>query len=430
MVRMGLLITSPPRPDRNVITVDDGGCSESLMSHSDISDDDANEGGESLVPVWQDDDDDDDDDEDEEVGGGDGTMTPLDAKDDTSRCQYPLSIALDLPALEITISLSYEDEQPSPSSVSCQNTAVLPEALIPALPLTPQDPRQSAIRVPSYQLACQRRVEELTRHASYDFAMDRDFLLHQSHGQLEIQQVHRTLSSSLSLQGTRSSSLTLPHHQHEPPPPQRSSRSNSSTSFQGRVRPRSCTATPRFLLMFCAFVLVILSVRDRVESSERFIMEARIVEEVAFPLHPQHMTKQQKAELPKYYLPSSTALTSAAGISSTDKAASTASKGMLRERKKQSRLPNLAMARTTPQARPVFVPNEDHSTKRERFVFDPQQQESQSHSRSSSSATSHRHGTGLSWTTCFASVILVGMLVDTGWKEYQKGRVRDEQRTL
>lgn len=437
-----LFITRAYRPIPDGVNVDNNiedkdEYSESLMSHSDISDDDVNEGVESPIPVWQDD----DDEEAGVVGGSD--VTPNAAIDHIARCNHPLPTTVHVPALEITFSTSYEDGQLSPSSVSYNGTAVFPDAMMPALPLAHHGPLESATFIPSYRLACQRRVEELKRRASDDFAIDQDLLSHMSHSQRENQQIQRTSSSSLQPTGPRWSASTLPVHHDSQQPQQRQwsirSRNNTGISFQGRVPspPRSCTTTPRFLLISCAFFLLILSVHDRVESSsERFIIDARIVEEVAFPLHPQPVTKQQRIELPKYYLPTTTSTLTSAGVVSTttDEAATGGSRAVPRALKQQAppRRPNLAMARTTHQTRPVFVPDVDatssvHGIKRERFYFDPNQQQKEPPNYSRSNYSS---AMPLSWTSWLVGGVLVGMLVETGWREHQKCRIRDEQRRL
>lgn len=414
MVREGLLISTPPRSRHHGIDVDDG-CSQSLESHSDISDDDVEGGGETMTPVWK------EDGEEDEEGGG-SVFTPRhDAVKDV--CEYPPnSVPLDLRTLEISFPLSHEEEPPSPSSVSCQNTVELPASATPALPAD-YLALASASRMPSYRMRWQRRVEELKRRASHDFDSDQDPPAHAQRANLQQQTSPSYLASS-------SSSLSFPLQQ------QQRSRSSATMGSQGRIRPGT---SPRFLMMLCALTLVVLSVHDRVEPPPRFVSDTR-VEEVAFPLRPEPLTKQQRAALPKYYLP---APVPGAAASAADKAAS-GGKGKSRElqpsQQKRIHRSNLAMARPSLQQRTVFVPEGEegagqYSIQRERFVFDTRQQQQQTtqnqqdQGEGGTSSPSHRPR-ALSWTSWVASVALVGMLVDTGWKEYQKCRVWEEQRSL
>jgi hypothetical protein len=413
MMRRSPFIARPPPRNHRGLNLEDG-CSQSLLSQSDISDDEVNEGAESPIPSWQDD----------EVGVFAVTPHGNDVHVGFHEtCQCPLPSSLQLPALEITFSLGDEDEHLSPSTVSCQNTAELPAAQIPALPID-YVPIVSTTGMPPYRVRCQRRIEELMQHASFDVAQD-DRPPPRAQGATLLQ------PTASSLQASFSSSLS--------PPQQHEQQQQQILSIRGRFRPRSCLS-PRSLMMLCAFILVILPVHDRFETSQRIVSDARI-EEVAFPLHPEPVSTHRKAVLPKYYLPPS--LLASAAVSLRDEASSDTKGSLLREvqpsQKMQYQRANLAMARTAHQARPVFVPDggsgHHHSMNMERFVFDPQQQQKQEapdqyQYAGMSSFASHRRNKALSWTSWLASVALAGMLLETGWREYQKYRVLEVQRRL
>jgi hypothetical protein len=126
-----------------------------------------------------------------------------------------------------------------------------------------------------------------------------------------------------------------------------------------------------------------------------------------------HHHQPPKAELPKFYFPK------------TD-LPNTNSNGMIRGSTTSAGRSgsNLAMGRPQ-QPRPIFVidtplPNGGFKKPLERFVFDSQGREQQQKQRS------ERHvldNDSSSWTSWMVSLTLIGMLFDTGWKEYRRYRI-------
>jgi hypothetical protein len=137
---------------------------------------------------------------------------------------------------------------------------------------------------------------------------------------------------------------------------------------------------------------------------------------------------------------SQTTTTAAATSTSTTAAALSSSSSSSFVRKKQHYHSNLAMARSQ-QARPVFVPDQplpDGGFRKpvERFVFDPQPQQTVyqqgrpvniNNIHNSYQHAYHHKKKPFSWTSWLASLTLVGMLLDTGWKEYRRCRLVVEQ---
>ena len=85
------------------------------------------------------------------------------------------------------------------------------------------------------------------------------------------------------------------------------------------------------------------------------------------------------------------------------------------------------MARTSGKARPIFVPDQPlpgggFRKPIERFVFDPEEQQRQFEQQQAHQPSR----SGLSWTTWLASVAFIGMVLDSGWKEYHRFRIIQE----
>jgi hypothetical protein len=192
-------------------------------------------------------------------------------------------------------------------------------------------------------------------------------------------------------------------------------------------------------VLLCAFVFVGLSVHDRIEATSRQFIQTSGSrrEEVAFPLgHPEEMmtsslvkvSSGEKAKLPKYYLPK---LESDGSLKS---AAVTAESPLLLQKQPQHGS-NFAMARRSREARPIFVPDQPlpgggFRKPVERFVFDPEQQQKQFEQQQEYER--YRNGrNAVSWTSWLASVAFLGVVLETGWKEYHRCRmIQEEQRRL
>ena len=205
--------------------------------------------------------------------------------------------------------------------------------------------------------------------------------------------------------------------------PSLASSAQSLSTFLSRSR-------QRFVLMFGAFVLVMLSTHDSMRSSRHYYRQQDLLsaeninirrEEIAFPLEQEldatHTYQKsdvnyqkQKADLPKFYFPK------AVDPNSNNKIRGSASAGGLGS--------NLIMARPHP-ARPLFVPDTplpDGGFKKplERFVYD-----SNSRAREQDSEEQRRPGPDSfsPWTSWIASLVLISMLLDTGRKEYKRHRL-------
>jgi len=197
---------------------------------------------------------------------------------------------------------------------------------------------------------------------------------------------------------------------------------SASRSVFGRSR-------QRFMLIIGAMVLVMLSTHDNMKNSRQYYRQQYQLsseinirrEEIAFPLlqeqfpsdriettgveHAGHESNgHHQAELPKFYFPK------------VDPATTNRIRGSAGHPGS-----NLAMARPQKQ-RPVFVPDTplpDGGFKKplERFVFDSQTTREQMEQR-------RRHGDdSSSWTSWFASLALISIMFDTGWKEYRRYRI-------
>jgi len=198
--------------------------------------------------------------------------------------------------------------------------------------------------------------------------------------------------------------------------------------------------------MFGAMFLVMLSVHDNIQNSRQYYRQQYQLlssdinnrrEEIAFPLvHVQvhsdaigttgtadgithkdqendsvHNQHQPKVELPKFYFPK------------IDQPNTYWIRGSTSAGRSGN---NLAMARSQ-QPRPIFIPDTplpDGGFRKplERFVFD-----SQERNQKEEQQRSERHvldkDSSSSWTSWMASLSLIGVLFDTGWKEYRKYRI-------
>ena len=191
----------------------------------------------------------------------------------------------------------------------------------------------------------------------------------------------------------------------------------------------------RISMILGTFLLVVLSTHENAQSSRQYYrrqnqLSVDLREEIAFPLveggdHSEtaggmtHNAQQEanyhftdsnrKADLPKFYFPQIDA-------SNADKIHGAPSAGRLGS--------NLAMARSPP-IRPLFVPDTplpDGGFKKplQRFVYDAQTRDQRLHDqRNNSQNDNSSFG---SWTSWIASLALVSLLFDTGWKELQRYR--------
>jgi len=194
---------------------------------------------------------------------------------------------------------------------------------------------------------------------------------------------------------------------------------------------------PRFVLAFGAMVLVMLSVHDNIKNSRqryRQLYQLRR-EEIAFPLVQAQYSGAtgnadrvtlieqgnkvggnhhlRKAELPKFYFPK-------VDQPNTNWIRGSSSSGRYGS--------HLAMARPQ-QPRPIFVPDVPlpdgglgFQKPLERFVFDSQEREQ----KEGQQRIEHQvlvNDSSSSWTSWVASLALISMLFDTGWKEYRKYRI-------
>jgi hypothetical protein len=338
--------------------------------------------------------------------------------------------------MEITFSFDLSEEQPSPSSVS--------------LPHSADDLSSIIARVPSLELPLLHRhcnpVGSFTVEKSSSASHNCDLPLYKSYCRRRLEEMNRT-----------SCQHNMVNHQqkrsrHSPPTSSFSTSTSNSIiaqrSISGTDRQRSFKVIPRCLLLLCAFVLVMLSVRDGVETSRHYRPSLSLGsrrEEIAFPFHgmsssssmsrqeglgtPQH---DRISNLPKYYLPK---IESTGGsLRATSSRLSTIQEGQSssnRSRQQHQQYSNIAMARSS-QARPIFVPDQplpDGGFRKpvERFIFDPQQQPTLEYQRINNGPRRK----GLSWTSWLATLAFFFMLADTGWKEYRRCRIiEEEQRRL
>lgn len=190
----------------------------------------------------------------------------------------------------------------------------------------------------------------------------------------------------------------------------------------------------RISMIVGTFLLVMVSTHDNMQSSRQYYrqqdqLSVDLREEIAFPLgeggdHSEtagrmmHMSQDEKnrhdndenhkGDLPKFYFPQidSSNADTIRGASSAGRPGS-----------------NLAMARSPP-ARPLFVPDTplpDGGFKKplERFVYDSETREQRLQDQRTNP---HSDPSFVSWTSWIASIALISMLFDTGWKELQRYR--------
>jgi len=192
---------------------------------------------------------------------------------------------------------------------------------------------------------------------------------------------------------------------------------------------------PRFALTIIAMVLVMLSVHEKIKCSRQYYRrQYQLREEIEFPLVQEQIHTdgegitdertldaqqknslgdhvQSKADLPKLFFPKNDS-------SNTNRIRGSASAGHSGS--------NLVMARSQ-QSRPIFVsdiplPDGGFRKPLERFVYDSSQQE-QTQGQWHSKRHTANNELPSSWTTWMASLALIAMLVDTGWKEYRRQRI-------
>ncbi len=191
----------------------------------------------------------------------------------------------------------------------------------------------------------------------------------------------------------------------------------------------------RISMILGTFLLVMLSTHDSTQSSRQYYrrqdqLSIDLREEIAFPLVQEgdhferagRMTHtgqeetndhdndpNQKAGLPKFYFPQIDA-------PNADKIHGASSAGRPGS--------NLAMARSPP-IRPLFVPDTplpDGGFRKplERFVYDSQTRDQRLHDQRKN--PQNDNSSSASWTSWIASMALVSLLFDTGWKELQRYR--------
>ena len=191
----------------------------------------------------------------------------------------------------------------------------------------------------------------------------------------------------------------------------------------------------RISMILGTFLLVMLSTHDNAQSSRQYYrrqneLSVDLREEIAFPLGQgadhsktagrmtrtaQEETKYHvndsnpKGDLPKFYFPQIDA-TNADKIHGAPSAGRPGS--------------NLAMARSPP-VRPLFVPDTplpDGGFKKplERFVYDARTRDQRLHDQRNN--PQNDNSSFGSWTSWIASMALVSLLFDTGWKELQRYR--------
>lgn len=239
--------------------------------------------------------------------------------------------------------------------------------------------------------------------------------------------------------------------------PRQDSLSSSSALSRSNVFSRS---RPRFVLMFGAMVLVMLSIHDSINHSRQYYRRQYQLlstdinnrrEEIAFPLgkevqfHSERTETSHQAaghngqgednlinhhqtnvELPRFFFPKLDQPKTNWIRGSSSSSSSSISAGRPGS--------NLAMARSPPQKRPIFVPDTplpDGGFRKplERFVFDSQQQQRREFNKDNNQQQQHHgfdnddYSSSSSWTSWMASLTLIGMLLDTGWKEYRRTRI-------
>jgi hypothetical protein len=323
--------------------------------------------------------------------------------------------------VEISVSLDHVEEYPSPSSVSLLNSSTddisAIEFSIPSLPLYRTENTnhnvsvESSPAIPSYRSRRRRMEEDLNQSRN---------VRHSTAHHVELFFSDRPLSAPTS--STHSSSI-------------------SSSSSEQRSRMWILRGRPRVVLMLCAVTFVALSIHDQVEIAshdfhQQLSSSGSRREEVAFPLGPSEemIPSNIKHDLPKFYLPKIDRSEDGGKLRKAPESfgddASAPKNGKTSSQLRQHHVTNFAMARAG-NARPIFVPDQplpDGGFRKpiERFVFDPSDQQKQFRDQQQRGLYS-RGNRVLSWMSWLASVALVGTLLDTTWKEYQRCRQLQEQ---
>jgi len=213
-----------------------------------------------------------------------------------------------------------------------------------------------------------------------------------------------------------------------------SSLKSSSTSRQTMFR-----SAPRLVLIFGSMFIVMLSVHDSMKNSRQYYrQEYQLLssdinnrrQEIAFPLTQVQGNSDEvrmadrmlntneensnaiSAKLPKFYFPK-------IDHSNTDMIHGSVSAGRPGG--------NLVMARSH-RSRPIFVPDiplpgGGFQKPSERFVFDPQELEQKESQQRSKQHLFNNNSSSPSWTTSLASLTLIGVLFESGWKGYRKNRI-------
>lgn len=316
--------------------------------------------------------------------------------------------------VEISVPLDHTEEYPSPSSVSLVHSAGEISELGLSLPALPMDTvgRSSAASlnsisaIPFYTSRRRRRQDEKDRSLTNS--------LEQEH-----QLSHLDLSSydlSSSERAPASIDITI------------TSSANQYWSSSWTIR-----GSPRLVLMLCVAAFVALSIFDRVEMArqefrQQLASSGSRREEVAFLgfSEEEAPTVASRDKLPKYYLPKLEApggdkVRRVAHNTPQSEAAASASKPA--DHRHGS---NFAMARAR-EIRPIFVPDQplpDGGFRKpvERFVFDTAEQQKQF-----DEYPQYSKRNALSWTSWLASVAFVSVLLEIGWKEYQRCRFLEEE---
>ncbi|KAG7341920.1 hypothetical protein IV203_007012 [Nitzschia inconspicua] len=322
-------------------------------------------------------------------------------------------------AVEISVRLDHAEEYPSPSSVSLAHSSTVDLSEIGL----------SIPTLPTHQI-------EMTRRSCAPVEPTSAILPYNSRRRRRHEQdVGRSCSITCDVD-QRLTQLDPTFADDGPGAGRSSSGSNSvgTSSVERQTSRWIFRGIPRFAVMLCAITFVALSVHDAADMvaiqdhRQQLTSSGSRREEVAFPLGRVEASTSPatKVKLPKYYLPKMEA--SGGGklrkvATSPQLIETTASKASASKHLHGS---NFAMARAR-QALPIFVPDQPlpgggFRKPVERFVFDPaeQQRQFQDDPRSGKRNT-------LSWTSWLASVALVGILLETGWKEYHKCRLLEEE---
>lgn len=370
--------------------------------------------GASLVPKWKDD-------------GDDSVCTSIDSKidDDIDNDAVGYEFHEVPKTLEFTVgqeTMEYEIQQPldSPTSVSYSQHSSrrlkidVTNDNLPSLPVhsVPSDSRRETLHSDGKAVLDQLGTDIRTTEQRNNF--------------------RRRLQTSTDTGST--DTILMSESQSSSSSPSLSSSESLRRSFFSRSR-------PRFALVFGAMVIVMLSVHDSIKSTRQYYRQQYQLEqinnrreEIAFPLvqvqvhsdargttdgvapidHDNTSDRNRhpsNGDLPKFYFPK------------PDPSNQSSMRGSTSAGRSGS---NLAMGRPQ-QPRPIFVPdtplpNGGFRKPLERFVFDPQEQRQRNEHRRSERRDLEKDSFS-SWTSWLASLTLIGMLFDTGWKEYRRHRI-------